>query len=233
MCRSALADVRCRAPLGASTRLESIDAETRLAFLRETLRSGARHARIWHYSWSGIYASLAAVQFGLLATGDRDSHINNYFGAGASLLGLSVLWIAPLKVMRDQKWLERRIARSPAGESPCALVAEAERLLERDAASEAFGKSALTHAGNFVLNIGLALAIGLGFGHWEQAAIQGPVGIAVGELQSFTQPRDVIDGLARYRRGDLRPPRARLPFLYTLAPDVGRDRAGLVFALSF
>jgi len=201
--------------------------------LRASLRRGARHVRIWHYGWTAIYGGLATYQAVSIAFADRESRINNYFGTGASLLGLSVLWIAPLKVMADQRWLERRVAASPADESPCALVAEAERLLVRDAAAEAFGKSAMTHAGNFVLNIGLALALGIGFNHWDQAAIQGLSGIAVGELQSFTQPTDEIKTLQRYRAGELGQPRGRDPPLFTVVPELARDRFGLSLALAF
>jgi hypothetical protein len=227
-------EVHCRAIAGGSPKLERLDAGVRLDFLRKNMRRGARRARIWHYGWTGIYGALTTYQAVAISWSDREQRINNYFGAGASFLGLSVLWIAPLKVMSDQKWLERRIAASPPGESPCALVAEAERLLERDAAGERFGKGPLTHAGNFLLNIGLALALGLGFNHWDQAAVQGLSGIAVGELQSFTQPIDEVRTLARYRSGDLSPlPGGREPPWLALVPTAARDGGGLALAVSF
>ncbi|HZS35245.1 MAG TPA: hypothetical protein VFF06_00385 [Polyangia bacterium] len=224
--------MRCRRIAGGSARLESLDAAARLAYLRENLRRGARHVRAWHYAWSGIYGALTTYQLVLIPFGDREQRIDYYFGASSALLGFAVLWIAPLKVMRDQRWLERRIAAAPPGESPCAPLADAERLLLRDAASEAFGKSALVHAGNVALNVGLLLALGFGFGHWQQAAIQGPVGIVVGELQIFSQPRDEMTTLARYRSGQLTPaPRER--YWLSVVPDLSRDRAGLSLTIDF
>jgi hypothetical protein len=229
----AAAELHCQSIAGGAPKLETIDAHARLAYLRERLRRGARRARWWHYGWSGTYAALAAYQVVLIPFGDRDARINYYFGAGSSLLGLAVLWIAPLKVMADEKWLERRIAAAPADESVCALLAEAERLLVRDAAAEAFGKSPMVHAGNFVLNIGLALALGLGFHHWDQAAIQGPVGIAVGELQTFTQPTDELKTLAAYRRGELTSRERADALRFTLLPTAGRDHVGIALGFSF
>ena len=227
---TARAETHCRAIAGGSLKLESIDANERLAFLRDALRRGARHARIYHWGWTAIYAGLTAYNGGRIASDDAYNRINDYFGTGASAFGLLVLWIAPLKVMRDQRWLERRLSRAPPDEDRCAQLADAERLLLRDAEGEAFGKSALIHIGNFAFNTGLALVLGIGFGHWDQAAIQGLVGVAVGELQSFTQPSDEIVTLARYRRADLRREPDRALRWHLWAAPLLREQGAIVSA---
>ena len=115
-----------------------------------------------------------------MAGTDRAGLIDDGIGAGASFVGVLSVALSPQAVMADQYWLERRLRRAPPGTDVCALLADAERLLVRDAKSAAFGKSALVHAGNFVFNAGVMLLLGIGFNHWEQAALQGVVGVAVG-----------------------------------------------------
>src|SRR5439155_19443066 len=108
-----------------------------------------------------------------------------------------------------------------------------EGLLIRDAKSSAFGKSALTHAGNFAINIGVGFLLGFGFGHWDQAAIQGLAGIAVGEAMILSQPNDTVADLRRYRGGNLGLPPSWRPVAWGIAPMVGHDRAGLIVGLGF
>src|SRR5205085_52841 len=83
-----------------------------------------------------------------------------------------------------------RLRHAPPGTDVCALLADAEGLLVRDVKSAAFGKSALTHAGNFLFNIGVGLVLGVAFHHWTQAAIQSLAGIAVGEVMIISQPAE-------------------------------------------
>jgi hypothetical protein len=226
--------VNCRRIEGGLHALEGIDADVRLRFIDEHLRLGARRARIWAWTWAGIYSSLTLGEVILGVTEkDPESAKDDYLGAAASFVGLAVLVVLPLDVMRDQRWLERRLKHAPPNTDRCALLADAERLLIRDAASEEFGTGPLVHVGNFLFNIGVSLFQGLYFGHWGQAAITGLVGIAVGEIQAFTQPTDVVRALARYRQADLGHAPAKLPPAWLVVPEASRDHIGLRFALTF
>lgn len=225
--------MHCRRIAGGTVALEAADARLRLRFLDEGLAREAYRARFWAWSWAGIYSALTAGN-GILAltASSTDDKIDDAVGAAASFVGLAVLIVLPLKIMRDQRWLARRLRRAPAGEDPCAPLADAERLLLRDADSEAFGSGPLVHAGNFAFNIGIALLLGVGFGHWKQAAITGLVGIAIGEIQAFTQPTGAVRLLRDYRAGRWSqgaPP----PPAWMVVPTAGRDHAGLAFALRF
>jgi hypothetical protein len=166
--------------------------------LRVELGRERRDLTIWHASWSTIYAGLATWQAVGVATGDTSDRRVYAFGLSGSLLGLAVLLVRPPSLLRDgTAWM-----RAPVG---CAAILEAERVRARAVADEAFAKGPLVHVGNFVVNIGLALGLGVGFGDWDHAALQGGVGILVGEVQTFTRP-------GRLRRGG-RPRPSLVPML--------------------
>jgi hypothetical protein len=227
--------VHCRAIDGGDPRLEQIDADARLAFIRRELRDGARKARLWSWSWTGVYGSLATYQL-LSATvidTSRDGRIDGYIGAASAAIGVATMQLMPLKVMSDQRWLDRRLRLASADVDRCALLDEAEHLLVRDAASEAFGTSPLIHAGNLVFNIGLAVLLGAGFGHWRTAGITAAVGTAVGELEVFTQPTNSVDALRRYRSGVLGGRTEQPRPSWVVTPALGAGVYGLQIAGSF
>jgi hypothetical protein len=223
----------CAPIAGGVPELGKIDANVRLQFLRDRLRYAARRTRIWSYTWTGIYSTLMVGQLAMMKPNDRDSLIDNGVGAGASLIGVLSIALIPQSVMSDQWWLERRLKHAKPGTDVCALLADAEHLLIRDAKSSAFGKGALTHAGNFAINIGIGFLLGFGFGHWDQAAIQGLVGIAVGEAMIISQPNDTVHDLRRYRAANLGLPPKWKPVAWGIAPMLGNDRAGLMVGLGF
>jgi hypothetical protein len=226
--------VHCKRIELGSRALEEIDARVRLRFISQGLAHAAFKARFWAWTWAGIYSALT-VGNGILAltSSNPDDRTDAYIGTAASFIGLMVLVVLPLKVMGDQRWLERRLRKAPADEDTCRLLADAERLLIRDADSQAFGKSPLVHAGNFGFNIAIALLLGVGFGHWNAAVITGLTGIAIGEIQTFTQPSDTIAMLRNYRFGRLTatPPKPRTTWM--LAPTVTHDRYGVTLGVSF
>jgi hypothetical protein len=183
--------------------LGHVDAGVRLRFVRERLRHEARRARIWSWSWAGIYTGLTVGQLAVTPAVAREDRRDYYVGAGAAFIGLIPLAVAPLSVMGDHRWLERRLAAAPPGTHECVLLAEAENLLVRGAKNEAFGRSSLVHVGNVVVNAIVFAIIGPGFGHWTSAAMNMVIGIAVGEAMINTQPVGAVADLERYRAGDL------------------------------
>lgn len=234
------ASVRCAPIDGAGRALALVDVEARIDFLRLHLRLGAARARWWAWTWAGVYSGLTTyngVQLG--RAGDAAARIDASVGTAASAVGVVALALLPRKVMADQRRFDRMLASAAllqgGGGDRCALLAEGERMLIRDAESERFGRGPLVHAGNFAINIGLGLLLGVGFGHWTQGAIVMLTGIAVGELQTMTSPSDVGESLARYRalgsgraaRADPAAPR------WTLIADASPGRANLGVAGTF
>jgi hypothetical protein len=221
----------CSATLvGGEPALQHVQAQTRLLFIRERLRSDAHRARIWSYSWGAIYSSLAVGQFVAAPLVSHASGLDLYVGGGASLIGLVPLVFTPLKVMGDDQRLEASEAEA-LGTDPCGSLARAEELLIRDAANEAEGRSLLFHGGNVVVNAGVFFIIGAGFGHWTSATISLLTGIATGEIMIFTQPLGALKALRAYRRGDLGSPTATVRI--AVVPLVARNASGVVLILTF
>ncbi len=219
----------CAVPAGMAPSLARVPAEVRLGFLRRELATAARRASAWAWSWAALYAGGTALEFGLSAAVSREARIDYWVGGATSAIGLASLLVLPPRSPRDQRWLEARIARAPADADPCALLAEAERLVARDAAGEEAGQSPLLHAANLLLNIAAGLVIGAVGDRWPSALLQIFGGAAIGELQLLTQPTLSVQALRRYRAGDLAPRAAPV----AIAPSVSRDSLGLSVALSF
>lgn len=235
------ADVRCAPIEGGSSALAAIDPGRRLDFIQRRLNADARRVRIWAWSWASIYTGLVVVNGTRLALSrSRADMIDNGTATGASMLGLAVLAIMPPAVLRDQPRLARIVARSGELDSDrCALVAAAERILLRDAASEAFSVGPLPHAGNFVFNMGLGLLLAVGFGRLETGMIVALTGITVGEIQMLSVRTRVRETLARYRSGaiDIAGERtgdgAPRSIGWTVVPILSRERYGVQFGLTF
>jgi len=216
--------------VGGEPGLQHWNAQTRLRFIRERLRSDAYHARIWSYSWGAIYSSLAVGQFVAVPFVSHASGLDLYVGGGASLIGLAPLVVTPLKVMADEKRLDEPEAGTTETD-PCVSLARAEELLVRDAANEAEGRSLLFHGGNVVVNAGIFFVIGSGFGHWTSATISLLTGIATGEIMIFTQPVGARTALRAYRGGDLSSPTAAVRI--AIVPLVAKNASGILLALTF
>ncbi len=198
----------CRPIAGGSDALADIDAETRLAWLDRRLNSGAARARTWAWTWRAGYTGVVIVESALAATAhDTPTRAADIVGATSSAIGVLANVILPLKVMGDQSWWARHYANERArGSDVCSLLNTAELLFIRDADSEEFGVGPLVHVGNFLINIGGGLILGLGYNKWSAFAYTSLVGIVVGEIQVATQPTDVVEDLRLYRRGELAAP---------------------------
>jgi hypothetical protein len=207
-----------------------LNGESRLRFIRERLRIDARHARIWSYSWGAIYSALAVGQFVAAPLVSHASGLDLYVGGGAALAGVIPLVVTPLKVMGDEERLDEFEAETPTT-APCVALARAEELLNRDAANEAQGQSLLFHGGNVVVNAGIFLIIGAGFGHWTSATVSLLTGIATGEIMILTQPVGALKALRQYRRGELASPSAGVRI--GIAPLLARNSSGVVLILIF
>jgi hypothetical protein len=217
---------------GVSAAIDDEDAAVRLDFLRDRMHRGAKYASIWDAGWSVAYAGVSTYEAIALPLADHHDRIDRSFGLGGSLLGLAVLQIMPMKIIGDDRRLERFIAASPDG-GRCTQLAEAERLLQRDAASEAFSHGPLVHVGNFILNSGMALALGFGFHHWDAAAIQGLSGIAIGEVQTFTQPSYEQKTLRHYQRGESAKREEKGPSFVSITPIFDSQQRSLLAGFSF
>jgi len=227
----ARAETRC-ASRPELPQVASFDGEERLRFLDQALKRVARRARLWTWMWAGIYSGLAVynLAWALAPPHDRARTIDGSVGAAGSLVGLAVLAILPPSAVGGQYRFARHLRARP---EVCAAVAEAERLLVKEANDEAFGKSALVHAGTFAFNALLGGLLAGVWGHGDQAAITALVGTAIGEAQIFTRPTTATQALERYRAGLLGAAPERSAAAWMVLPQLGPAGAGISLAGAF
>ena len=118
------------------------------------------------------------------------------------------------------------IRKIDTSEHDCALLAEAEALVAKDAVNERDNVAWYNHLLNVAFNAGIGLVLGLGYGHWLSALLNFLAGVAIGEGTIFTSPTKLADAWDRYLLGDLTRP---TPSAIQLRPGT----LGLSLALAF
>lgn len=220
----------CAPTITGGEALHGIDAETRLRFLGGRLNAASRASKIWTGSWIGVYSALTIGSAALIPLVKHEQRVDYYFSAGTSAVGLISLGLAPLRAIADARWFNKHAPQ----ESVCAAVADAERLLARDAASEAECQKPLIHIGNIALNFGSLLVMGFVFNRWGPAALQGLAGTLIGEIMIVSTPTVATNALAAYRRGDLtgKPPPS-VAMSLGVAPLIFVDGGGMAVGAKF
>ncbi len=176
----------------ASTNLSSAsecpaDAADRAAQIRARLDVERGKASRWRWGWAAGFGALSGAQFALAMTetapfGEFDEPLEAslYAGAAKSGVGMLARIVKPVKVPRP----------SQSGDA-CADLASAERALAITARSEKISFW-LNHVGGLSLQIGGSLYIGLSTEDaWTDAAISFALGLTVGTISTYTQPRTI------------------------------------------
>jgi hypothetical protein len=190
------------AAVGAAAPAGALDPEWRLRWIDAELAHSAGRARLWTWAWSlglgaATVANLAPIPFV-----PADERVDWYTSAVTTVVGIVPLLIAPLDVVADSRQLRARLAVRTEDDT-CALLADAETRLVRDAENQADGRRWWLHVGNVALNAGVGLFLIVGFHHWGAGIWNAVSGAAIGEVIIFTQPTGAIDSLRRYREGSL------------------------------
>lgn len=186
--------------------LDGVDGE-RLSLIKTLEADEAARASIWRWGWGGGYLALTLGQaIAVPFLTDPGARVDFIVGAASSAVGAALQIFLPLSVIAGS-----RTVRALPGTSEG--LAEAERVLEADAANEDFSISWVMHLGNVLFNVATGLVLGLGWQRWESAAYNVGIGIAVGEVMVLTTPHNL--------RALTRPP----PLVVT--PLVGPDLRGL------
>ncbi len=199
---------------GDLSSLSDADVDLRIRFLEERLDAGRRNAQIWQYGFTGGYSLgivIGTVQ--AATTSDGDTRVNAIVTAVKSAFGTSRLLLAPhparhgADAMREVtgESRENRLRRLAAGEG---LLQE---IVDRTESRWSWKR----HAANLALNAAGA-AVVWPLGDRDDALIGAAVGIAVGEIMTFTMPWRSIDDAEQYRQrfGMARKPGVR----FSLAP---------------
>jgi len=198
---------RCPVGAGGTPALAAIDPELRLHFIDEHLARTKHRAQVWTWGW-GIGIGVATVGNIIpLFFVSPQNRIDWYVGAGTTVIGVVPLLIAPLDVVADSRALTARLATRAPTDDVCALLADAEIKLVRDAKNQQDGQRWWLHVGNVLLNTGVGAVLALGYHHWAAGVYNATLGTAIGEAIILTQPTGTIGDLETYKAGTFAPPR--------------------------
>jgi len=214
---AARAAAQCPVGAGGTPALASIDPELRLHFIDEHLAITAHRAQVWTWGWGIGIATATAANLVPLAFVAPENRIDWYVGAATTVIGVVPLLIAPLDVVGDSRALRAQLAARTPADDVCALLADAETKLARDAKNQADGQRWWLHAGNVALNTGVGLFLGLGYHHWAAGVFNAVLGTAIGEAIILTQPTSSTEDLQTYRSGSFAPPARHLSIAYAAA----------------
>lgn len=148
------------------------------------LRSEARRAKTWRYTWTAINAGLTVGAFAavpLVSREDRPDFVVSGVGSAVTTL---CTWIWPLRVEAAADELDAL---------PPADLAQRLRLRDESARDERERIRWPWH----VANVGLATVggavIAFGYQHYLSGALTALAGSALGEVQLFTQPTGLLE----------------------------------------
>ena len=173
--------IRVPAIAGGGDALAGQDAATQIEFIHRTLLDDGRHAKAWWIGWvtflsaaelfelpGAIVGNVVPVPprtpnngFGrFLLTALQYDHVGLYEGSVTTAGGIASLLFTQAHAPFDGTAFDLRL-RHDQGDDPCALLAEGERLLLRDAHDEAVGQGVLTHVLNAAVNVTSSLILGI------------------------------------------------------------------------
>jgi len=221
----------CPAPDDAPL-VASVDPQQRIDFLSKAFDEEIRATDLWSWSLGTVFTLGGATQAVVLPIykHDRATSIDLTVGAITFGIGAVSLFVTPLQITLPLRHARKELQAADR----CAALASAEKTLVQIAHEEAKQTGWFPHVANVVVN-GIAVSIlAFGYGHGQQAAFSGGIGISVGEANAFSQPHNLKDVLARYRSGVLDGPPAPTSKLgWTVVPMVSPGAAGAGVALTF
>lgn len=181
------------------------DVEERLRFLEERIALEARGARTWESLWSIV--DIGAAGFGVYQLSQHQSNAqvaSGHVGITKAATGLVFLTVLPLNATRGARAL---VARGNQDIDRLGRLALAERVLYRNAIDAETRYTWRPHVIGAIINLAGGLIIGA-LGDWKAGARSAGVGLAITELQIWTQPWRARRDLREYRSrfGDVLPP---------------------------
>lgn len=201
MVLSLVAQADCPKPESlTSGAIANQDDAARLAFLSQRLSHDAAAAHRRTFAFGGGLSLLAIGQLAAAPLFPEADRPVMYWGALSSMVGVGSVLFNPLTVLYAGPDFARRAA-SATPEQTCELIAEGERMLFEGAEQELGARRWYMHVANVAFNIGIGMILGFVHNRWVNAAVNGVVGIAIGELMLFTIPTGLVSGRDEYRGG--------------------------------
>ena len=169
------AETRCQAPHDSEQALAATDGRVRLQWIDLRLTREAHRMSWWNWGWAiGIGASGVGSLAAVPVRGARKSR-RLLHGRGLAALGMLPFVLAPPDVIHDGRELHARLLGTPPGTDTevCAMLADAETRLVRDARNERLLSGWWSHAANVAINAGAFFFLGFGYHHWLSGTING------------------------------------------------------------
>lgn len=228
------AAIECPLPSGASPSLASLDQQARLQFIVRTLVQTAQSERRYALGWSLTYAALSGgawLLYPLASPSDPGQLRESAWNSGTSAFAALFVLYAPLVAAREAGKVNKLLSAQEL--SPCAQLAESERVLKDVANRQAGARRPLAHIGNVAFNVGLGLILGYALQRPKGAAMATSVGVLLGEVMIATRPTDALRGLASYQQGSLEVPSPSLGTAFALIPTLTNQTYSLSLGGAF
>ncbi len=201
----------------------------RLTFIEDRLEERRPYARYWWMGWTGFYSLGAVIQSAQAATEEDDSRqADLVVSAAKASIGVARLLIWPPTARMGAAAM--RVV-DPRDESACReRLRIGEELLRKNARESKGRWDWKRHAANVGINVAGALIVAEGWDDPSRGWRSAGIGIAVGEVFTFSHPwkaaADVAEYEARFERSaDLTPTNVS----FGVAPQLG----GLALAMRF
>lgn len=205
-------------PRHAPSTLSDTEVRARIAYLEGVLVREAPAARLWHRGWFWGYAGLTVGEgaVALAARPNSGLRLSAAVGSAKSALGFFAVVFAPSAASTADAKLRAAPERTAAERR--AKLRLAERLLKKSAEQQRFGHSWFPQVGAAIVNLAGAYVLWLGYRRFSAGWISLASGMAVSELQYFTQPTQAIDAWSAYRAGRFTEPRVAPRVSFTVLP---------------
>ncbi len=185
---------------------KSPEAE-RVQLIRTMLDDTRISNSIWWYGWMGVYGGLTAGSFAAAYISDNDvTKITQAVSGVESVIGLAGLLLSPMPPAYAACSLDRMPFSTT--EEKKAKLAASEGYLRDTAETQEFGRSWINQCLNLAVNAAGGLVIWKGYEDRIERAGGNPrkegllnfiIGMAVSEIQIFTQPTAGIDQWKSYK----------------------------------
>jgi hypothetical protein len=173
------------------------EVNARLEFLQLRLKAEAPQARAWEYGWAAV--DIGGMGYSVYQLSQANTHsqtAEGVVGAVKSLGGVVGIAFTPFHAVKGAHELDGTPDVTPEERERRMLLAES--LLRRNAHEADIRYTWKPHFFNALINLA-AGGIVMAFGDWQRGLQSAGLGIAVGEIQIWTQPWKAKRDLREYR----------------------------------
>jgi hypothetical protein len=215
----------------AETALGGCSAGTaeRLTFIEDRLEMRRPYATWWWRGWTTFYGLGVVIQ-GVRGGLEKDdsTQADMVVSAAKATIGVTRLLVWPTKAKEGADPMR---AVEPADESACReRLRIGEELMRANARESESRWDWKRHAANVGLNVAGALIVAEGWDDPSRGWRSAGIGIAVGEVFTFSHPWKADDDLVEYeQRFDRTAALPVVPVTFTVAPTLGGVQLGLRF----